>query len=224
MSPTPLVIVGAGGHGRETFGIATAINERAVAAGRQPPWKLLGFVADTPDIDNRVVGLNSSIVGATADMADIDAQYVLGIGDPATRCRLDTQLTKLGCVAATLVHPLAVVGLNNTLAPGVLIAAGAQVTTNVSLERHVHVNVGAVVSHDSTVGQHSSLSPGTLLNGSVSVGRRVMLGSAAVVTPGHSIGDDSVVGAGAVVVSDVPPAVTAKGIPARWTHPAGHDR
>ena len=47
-----------------------------------------------------------------------------------------------GFEAATLVHPEATVGGDVRLAEGVILAAGAQVTTNVSLGRHSQLNVG----------------------------------------------------------------------------------
>jgi acetyltransferase-like isoleucine patch superfamily enzyme len=43
----------------------------------------------------------------------------------------------------------------------------------------------------------------------------VMLGVGAAVVPGRRIGARTVVGAGAVVVHDLPPDVTAVGVPAR---------
>lgn len=208
-----LVIVGAGGHGRETLGIVQAINALT------PTWNIVGFVADDPDVDCRVERLGHRIVGTSHWLATQTTRpaphYVLGIGNPATRAQLDAQLTDAGLQAATLIHPAASIGPDNQLGPGVLIAAGAVVTTNVSLGRHVHLNVNAVVSHDCTVGDHCSLSPGTLLNGTVTVGERTMLGSAAVVTPQRTVGSDVTVGAGAVVVEDIPDAVTVKGVPAR---------
>ena len=59
-----------------------------------------------------------------------------------------------------LIHPAATVASDNRIGDGVLLAAGARVTTNVTLGRHVHLNVNAVVSHDCVVGDYTTLSPG----------------------------------------------------------------
>ena len=135
-------------------------------------------------------------------LADTDPRYVIGIGSPAVRAKLDEQLTAWGRTAATLIHPAATVASDNRIGDGVLLAAGARVTTNVTLGRHVHLNVNAVVSHDCVVGDYTTLSPGALVNGDVPLGTEgVFLGTGAIITPGITIGDHAVIGAGAVVVT-----------------------
>ena len=205
-----LVILGAGGHGRETLDIVEAIN---VAS---PTWNFRGFVDDGDVVADRLERRKAEVIGGTAAMEDLDAAYVVGIGSSSVRAELDAQLSGWGREAVTLVHPLASIASDNRIGDGVLVAAGARVTTNVTLGRHVHLNVNVVVSHDCVVGDHSTLSPGVHLNGEVRLGERVFLGTGAIVTPGISIGDDALIGAGAVVVQDVPDGVTVTGVPGRW--------
>lgn len=204
-----LVIVGGGGHGRETLDIVEAIN--AV----KPTWEFAGFVDDGKIIADRLERRKASLLGTTEILADTDPHYVIGIGSPALRAKLDEQLTAWGRTAATLIHPAATVASDNRISDGVLLAAGARVTTNVTLGRHVHLNVNAVVSHDCVVGDYTTLSPGALVNGDVRLAEGVFLGTGAIITPGITIGDHAVIGAGAVVVRDVPPGVTVRGVPAR---------
>jgi sugar O-acyltransferase (sialic acid O-acetyltransferase NeuD family) len=211
----PLVIVGAGGHGRETLDVVEAVN--AVA----PTWCFLGFVADVADaalLARRRVELLGPADDLDAILHDHDAGYHLAIGSSATRARLDDGLVErgLGHRARTLIRPLASTGSDLRLAPGVFLAAGARVTTNVTLGRHTHLNVNAVVSHDCEIGDHVTLSPGAMVNGSVTLGSRVFLGTGAVVLPGRTIGHDAIIAAGAVVTTDVPVGVTAVGVPAVW--------
>jgi len=214
----PLVIIGAGGHGREVLDVAEAIN--AVS----PRFEVLGVVADHADRELlarrgavHLGSVDALIEGSLADLP-LDTVVVLAIGDPATRKALADRLdsTVYG-VAPALVHPHATVGADVRLGDGAVLAAGSRVTTNVTIGAHVQLNVAAVVSHDSVVGDHATLSPGVLVNGSVTIGAGAFLGTGAIVTPGRTLGPWSVVGAGAVVVHDVPGGVTATGVPARWT-------
>lgn len=211
----PLVLVGAGGHGRETLDVVEAIN--AVA----PTLSFRGFVADGADPE-LLARRHAPLLGPSDELVAVllaqDASCHLAIGSGHVRARLDAVLVQagLGDRARTLVHPRSSTGSDLRIGPGVLLAAGARVTTNVTLGRHTHLNVNSVVSHDAVLGDHVTLSPGTLVNGNVTMGDRSFLGTGAVVLPGRTIGADAVVGAGAVVTRDVPAGVTAMGVPATW--------
>lgn len=205
---TDLVILGAGGHGREILDIVEAINTAT------PEWRMLGFLDDDPDHMDRIASRNTNVLGPISPNTSNAPFFAMGIGDGAIRSQLDRQFTSSGRTAASLIHPLASYASDNSFADGVVMSAGARVTTNVYLGRHVHLNVNAVVSHDCVVGDYSTLSPGAMLNGSVTLGQGVFLGTGAIVTPGVSIGEWARVGAGAVVLSDVPARSTVVGIPA----------
>ena len=205
-----LVIVGAGGHGRETLDIVEAMNEAGTGQ-----WNFLGFVDDGEVREDRLARRGGRGRRGSRSSTREAVRYVIGIGDPATRETVAERMTLAGFVPATLVHPEASVGSDVRMAEGVVLAAGAQVTTNVSLERHSQLNVGAVVSHDCEVGAFVTFSPGTLVNGECRVGDRAFFGTGAIVTPGLRVGADAKVGAGAVVLEDVPEGATVVGVPAR---------
>ena len=117
---TPLVIVGAGGHGRELLDIIEAL-----AAVGDTTYEFAGFV-DDGDIDAEVVGRrDAELLGDTDVLAGIEAHYVLGVGKSAIRATLDAKLTSFGRRAATLVHPLASVASDNIIAPGVVLTRDA---------------------------------------------------------------------------------------------------
>jgi len=204
-----LVIVGAGGHGRELLDVVEAINLS------RPSWDFLGFLDDGEPDAELLARRQAEHLGAVELLAEIEAAYVLAVGSSDIRARLDALATGFGRVAATLVHPLASVASDVTLAAGVVIAAGARVTTNVRLGRHSHLNVNAVVSHDCRVGDFVTISPSATINGNVTIEDGAFLGAAAVVTPGRRLGAGCTVGAGAVVIDDVPPGAVVVGVPAR---------
>jgi sugar O-acyltransferase (sialic acid O-acetyltransferase NeuD family) len=219
--PRRLVIVGAGGHGRETLDVVEAINAHAVAQGVVVPYEFVGFVADDADAEvlaRRGASLLGSIEWLASAEAE-DASYTIAIGSSDVRARVAAAidaLQPLAELAGPLVHPLASVGNDVELGNGVILAAGARVTTNVRVGAHSHLNVNAVVSHDCRVGSFVTCSPGVLVNGTCTLEDGVFLGTGAIVTPGRRIGSGAVIGAGAVVLGDVPAGVTAVGVPARW--------
>lgn len=212
-----LVIVGAGGHGRETLDVVEALN--AVGAG----WKFLGFLDDADlgdEAQARLERRGVRVIGPVEQIGELDARFVIAVGDAATREKLARRASESGAAAApAIIHPSTVIGSDVEIGDGSVLAAGSHLTTNVRVGRHVHVNVGTIVSHDTVIDDYVTLSPGTRLNGDVWIGRGAFIGTGAVVVRGHQVGPRAVVGAGAVVVRDVEPELTVAGVPARPTVP-----
>ena len=204
-----LVIIGAGGHGRELLDIVEAIN--AVC----PTFDFVGFLDDGPGPWARVERRGASVLGPVDRLAHIDAEYAIGIGSPEVRRRFDELAAGSGCEATTLIHPQATVASDLLAAPGLVMAAGSRITTNVTVGRHVHLNLNATLSHDCEVGSYSLLNPGAHVNGEVVLGESVVVGSGAFVREGSRVGAGTVIGAGAVVITDLPPDSTAVGVPAK---------
>jgi sugar O-acyltransferase (sialic acid O-acetyltransferase NeuD family) len=146
--------------------------------------------------------------------------FVIGIGAGDVRRSIDAKLTEAGLTPAVLVHPMATVGADNRIGEGCILAAGARVTTNITLGRHTHIHVNATVGHDSTLGDFVSVFPGATVSGSATLGDGVTIGTGANVLPGRTVGAGASVGAGAVVTTDVEPGTTVAGVPAKPTRSA----
>ncbi|MCA8965831.1 MAG: acetyltransferase [Planctomycetes bacterium] len=208
-----VVIVGAGGHGRDTLDVFRA--ENATAPGR---WDVLGFVSEVESDHGRdVAGL--PVLGgwqwfATQDPAALPL-VVCAVGAPSLRRRLVGEATRLGLSFASVVHPAAVVPGEAAVGVGAIVSAGAVTTSSMRLGDHVIVNLGCTIAHDAVLGDFVTLAPGVHISGHVQIGGGCDLGTGAVVLPKVKIGEGTIVGAGAVVTRDLPANVTAVGVPAR---------
>jgi sugar O-acyltransferase (sialic acid O-acetyltransferase NeuD family) len=202
-----LVIVGAGGHGREVLQCARDMNAHA------PQWNVLGFVDDA-FVEPRAVG-DVSLLGRVDYLAGRSCAVVVAIGAPAVRCQVVLRLRALGVSNfATLIHPSVIFGARVVLGAGTTVAAGAILTTDIVIGEHVVVNTAAVVSHDCRVDNFSTLAPRVTLCGASRLGEGVEMGAAASVMPGLSIEPWAKVGAGACVTSAVRSNETVVGVPA----------
>lgn len=205
-----LVIFGAGGHAREMRQLVDDINHV------KPSWNLLGFLDDNCDLHaTPVKGL--PVLGDLEWLRRYPRTFlVVAVGNPSVRRRIVKQVSAVGHSRfATLIHPSASVGKRVSIGEGTMICAGAVVTTDVRIGRHVILNVSCSVSHDSILEDYTTLAPGARVPGNVYVGEGADLGVNASTLPGTTIGAWSVLGAGALAVRDVPPNVIMVGVPAR---------
>jgi sugar O-acyltransferase (sialic acid O-acetyltransferase NeuD family) len=201
---TPVVVLGAGGHGKVIVSALRALG-RPVAA----------LLDDVPERWGQTIQ-RVPITGPTSELASMQGVTAfLAIGDNRTRSQVARDFPDVEW--ATIVHPHAYVDPTAVLGPGTIVCAGAVVQPDAVIGSHVIVNTCASVDHDCRVGDYAHVACGVRLAGSVHVAVGALLGVGSVVIPGQSIGEWSVVGAGAVVTRTVPDHVTAVGVPARAT-------
>jgi sugar O-acyltransferase (sialic acid O-acetyltransferase NeuD family) len=209
-----VVVVGAGGFGRETIDVIEAVN----AASAAPVFELLGVLDDGPSTDSldRLSARGIRHLGPVAGAAVVGAAgYIVGIGAPAVRRRIAACLESFGLVPVTAVHPSAIVGSASRIGPGTVICAHTTVSTNVRIGAHVQLNPSVTVGHDSVLYDFVSVNPAATISGECSIRSGVLVGAGAVVLQGLTVHDDTVVGASACVVRDTEPAAVLKGVPAR---------
>lgn len=198
-----IVVIGAGGHGRE-------VAEIVVRSGAE----LVGFIDDDPTLwDGTVDG-----VRVLGDMSWFDVarhvEVVIAIGNPVVVRKVAAQAEERGLRFGQAISPDAVISGHATLGRGVVIFPGCFVSTRARLGDFVAMNVGSSVSHDSTVGRYTILNPGVRLAGNVTVGEGCYVGMGTVVSHGRKVGSWCRLGAGSAVVRDLPDGVTAVGVPA----------
>jgi sugar O-acyltransferase (sialic acid O-acetyltransferase NeuD family) len=209
-----LVVVGAGGHGSE---VQAYIRDLAAQG-----WKgeFLGFVDDHAPIGRH---RNVNVLGTLAELCVRPPEflrnlvYFTALGDNPSRLRLVERIESLapGLRPWTLIHPLAYVGEDVEIGAGTLLAPGTIVTSRVKIGRHCILNVKASVSHDCVVGDYANINPGVTVCGNCRIGEGAYIGTGATVINGATIGAGAIIGGGAMVVRDIPPHVTAVGVPAR---------
>ncbi|MEU4423069.1 NeuD/PglB/VioB family sugar acetyltransferase [Actinoplanes sp. NPDC024001] len=209
MTQLDLVIVGAGGFGREVLGYATD------AFAGEPAHRVAGFADDNP----RALDGFDLAVGVLGSVRDVPisatTRFVVAVGDAAVRRALADVVRARGGRLLTVVHPSAYIAPGARLGDGCVLCPFAFVGTAAILGANVAVNAHASVGHDAIIGANCVFSPYSAVNGAAELGDEVFLGTHATVFPRRRIGHGAKVSAGAVVHRDVPAAALAVGNPAK---------
>ena len=204
-----LLIIGAGGFGREIYGWAKDVQEK------DPGWELGGF------LDENIYALDDysypiGIVGNPDTYLPSDNDlFICAIGDPVAKLDICQLLEDRGANFITLIHPTAIIGPKCELGYGCILCPGSLLTTNVSLGNFVTLNVYATVGHEAVIGDGSTLSGHADVTGSAKLGKGVFLGSHAVVLPSATVEDFVTVGAGSTVLRFAQSNSTVFGVPAK---------
>jgi len=206
-----VVIIGAGGHGRE---VAEILRQQIEAGDR---LTLLGFIDENSHLRKETRdGLQ--VLGGWEYFEGVDrndVSVICGVGLPQVLRRLALHAESLNLNFVNAVSPLAHVSPYARLGRGVVMFPNTVANTNSFIEDYSILNVSATVSHDSKIGHYSNINPGAHLAGNVTIGEGCYIGMGANVIQGKRIGEWSIVGAGAIVVEDLPANVTAVGVPAK---------
>ena len=166
----------------------------------------------------RVMKDDMEVVGCLAGKG---FQFAIGIGDSNVRNAIYERYPNLSY--PTIIHSKASLGniQKNSWRhnKGIIIAAGARITNNVSIGSFGFIGVNAVVGHDCVLDDFVSLMPSSVISGNVHIKNGSYIGCNASIRQGISecmlsVGPNAIVGMGAVVLDDVPENSQAVGVPA----------
>jgi len=203
-----IVIVGAGGYGREVYSWAKD-------SFSKEQYKIKGFLDDNPrildnyDMDVGIIGNLNSYEIKNQD------RFLFAIGDIDIKKRLIVKMKKRGAKFLTLIHPTAIMANTTKIREGVIICPFCLVSDNVLLEDFVMLNIYSSCGHDAKVGSYCILSPYATLNGFVILEDEVFLGTHTTVIPYKRVGYKSKISANSVVMRDVPPNKIVFGVPGK---------
>ena len=205
-----LIIIGAGGFGREFFWHA----RESIGYGTE--FKIGGYIEDfRPETEEKSV-LQVPIISSIDDyQVSINDVFVCAISDVNVKEACIEKIKKKNGEFISVIHRSAIVYPSSRIGEGVIIAPNCVVTDNVSVGNHVMINIHSMVGHDAMIGDYSSIMSYVNITGRCKIGRKVFLASGVQMSPLTTIGDQGYAGIGSVVLKNVNPGVKVFGNPAR---------
>ena len=196
----PLLLFGAGGHGRADAALSRGQWSTVTASTRTLSAHLTELLPDVKLVElHTAIHLNNVALH-------------VAIGNNAAR-QAEAQALGLNLLV-TVIHALACVSAFSQIGAGSFVAAGAVIGPSAVLGLGVIVNHGAVINHDAEVGSFSHIAQRACVCGHAKLGQRVLIGSGAIVLSCVVLGDDLVLSAGAVASSDLLAPGVYSGTPA----------
>lgn len=203
-----IVIVGAGGFGREVAWLIEEINKKS------PEWNIIGFVDDNESIQGSFIN-HYRVIGKIDWLKDKKIHSVIAISNPLIKQKIFQRLHDTLNQYPVLIHPSVLYSDTVIFGEGTVICAGNILTVNIKIGKHVSIDRACNIGHDAVLGDYSTFLPKTIVSGAVTVEECANIGTGAIIIQGIHIGRNTIVGAGAVVVKDLPADCTAVGIPAK---------
>ena len=206
-----IVLIGAGGFGREVAQMIEGINRR------EKRYELLGFLDDGKHFSSESNINGYPWLGDSNWILDHKDEIVCNctIGDASTKANIQRRLTERGVQFETIKATTAGVASHTEIGPGCVLYWDVGVSVNCKIGAGVLLNDGVKIGHDTIIGDYTSVMPGTGISGGCIVGEEVNIGGHVFIVPGKKVGDGARIAAGSVVFSNVKTRTTVLGNPAK---------
>lgn len=205
-----IVIVGAGGLGREVEWLINRINKQ------EKKFNILGFLDDNKDADLKSSKLKViSNIDGISDLED-NVNIVVAIANAKVRKAIVEKINSIKKVKfPNIIDPSAVVDENMIIGEGNIICVSAILTVDIEMNNFNIINANCTIGHDAKLCNYVTLYPNVNVSGNVLVNDCVEIGTGTQIIQGKTIGRNSIIGAGSVVIRDIESDVTAVGVPTR---------
>lgn len=205
-----IVIIGAGGFGREVQWLIESINEKS------EQWNILGYIDDGIPVGTEIDGYR--VLGSCEDLLKCRDSLAVAcaIGASKTRKSIVERISANSNISfPNLIAPTVISSARITLGRGNIICAGNILTVDINIGDFNIINLDCTVGHDTVLHSYVTVYPSVNISGCVEIGDETELGTGSHVIQGRHIGRNTIVGAGAVVIRDIPSGCTAVGNPAK---------
>lgn len=192
-----IVIIGAGGIGREVAYFIEEINEIS------PNWNIIGFIDENIEIHNKELN-GYKVLGGLNALTELNVKpyVVVAIANCTVKKKIVERLEGKFDFA-TIIYPTVKVSKYIEIGKGSIIYPGVILTVNTKIGNHVLLSGNCGIGHDTVIGDYSSVLWGSNFSGYDNVGESCFIGVGTKVIQGINISDGNRISAGMTVTEDV---------------------
>ncbi len=206
-----VVIVGAGGCGREVY-------EMALETYSPEEYRIKGFLSDIPtDLDAYPeIRRDADIVGTIRDYdVQENDRFLLAIGDVDGRKKVAEILKRRKAKFISLIHPQAVCFRSAVWGEGLILYRFAGLSANAKVGDFCLINAMATIGHDAEIRDYTVICPFAAIGGYAKIGEECFISTHATIAPRLLVGNKSCVSANSFVARNVLENSFVTGVPAK---------
>lgn len=203
-----LVIIGAGGMGREIYALALECIDFKVE------YRIKGFIDDNLYSLDGFHGFPEIL--DTIDNYKIceNDVFISSIGNVKTKKLCIEKILKKGGIFISLIHPNSRISSTASIGIGCIVFQNAGIGDHTNISNYVLVQASAYIGHDAKVGNYSRIDCHVVCVGGVIIEEEVTIHTSAVINHNVIVGKGATVGALSFVIRKVKENTTVYGNPA----------
>lgn len=208
MVKTDLIIIGAGGFGREVASMLL----------KHEQYNHIGYLDEGLAKGTSVNG--KEVLGPLKKINDLNYRqlaFVVAIGNSNVRIKIIEDLREFDLSYPNIIHPH--VSIQNveyvSFGQGNIICNGTILTTNIRIGNFNIINLSCTIGHDSIISDFCSIMPAVNISGGAHLKDGVFVGTGAKLIKATTLGQNSIVGAGAVINTDIESNSIYVGVPGK---------
>lgn len=205
-----IIIVGAGGFGREVQWLIERINIE------KSEWNFIGYIDDGIEKGKQID--DYPVLGGCEYLLNFNKEIfvVIAIGSSKIRKAVAEKLKRNQNIKfPNLIDPDATTSSRYKRGIGNIICAGTVMTTDYSMGDFNIINLDCTIGHDAKIESYVTVYPSVNISGCVAIGSVSEIGTGSNIIQGIHIGEKTIIGAGSVVVRDIEGCCTAMGVPCK---------